>query len=695
MNWQLPLLTPQSDWVPPATLPDWRGRDLAIDLETKDEGLAADRGPGWAYGAGYICGVAMACEDDQVYAPMRHPETNNFDPDRVAEWYIDHVKSSSRVVYHQAPYDLGWARYEFGAPPPKKLDDSLGMCFMLDEQRLQYNLDAVCEWLGIPGKDQRLLDEAALAYRGAILTKDKKKKLTEREIKSMIWRLPGRYVGPYAEQDGRATFDAAKIMRPRVVEQGISDAYQLEMDLVPMILEMRARGILIDMDEAERTRVDFLRVRDQHLKILSEKLSIGRAVTIKDISSRSFLETVFSDAKIPVPRTQATDKYKDGQASFETEWMEKIDHWLPQNIFHASKYHWSAEKFIGKYIQGYAHMGRVHADIHQYKDEDGGTRTYRFSYSDPPLQQMPSRNALIAPRIRKLFLPEEGSYWFAPDYSQQEYRLIVHFAAVCHMAGVEDAVRLYNEDPDTDFHNLVVELTGLVRRRAKDVNFAKAFGAGVAKFAIMTGMSLDEAEKTMKQYDEKMPFVSRFAEFCQSRAEKKGFLRLIDGARVRFERWEPRWLSKSERARGYRDHFPMAPCYREEAEARCADEKHPWYRASLRRAFCHKSMNWLIQGSAARQTKLAMRECWRMKVLPLIQMHDELGIPVDNHKITKMIQEAMCEVVKLVVPVKVDGEYGPSWGEAKYRDTPEKGKEKEWLGDWNTMTQRYPLRMAA
>jgi DNA polymerase I-like protein with 3'-5' exonuclease and polymerase domains len=182
----------------------------------------------------------------------------------------------------------------------------------------------------------------------------------------------------------------------------------------------------------------------------------------------------------------------------------------------------------------------------------------------------------------------------------------------------------------------------------------------------------------MSQYDEKMPFVSRLSEFCQSRAEKRGFLRLIDGARVRFDRWEPRYLSKQQRDRGYREHLPMAPAYREEAQKRVDDPKHPWYREILRRAFCHKGMNWLIQGSAARQTKLAMRECWRMKILPLIQMHDELGIPIDNEKITVQIAEAMRDVVKLEVPVKVDSEFGPNWGDAKYKN-------------WDELSQKYPL----
>ena len=622
----------------------------------------------------------MAIPGQAVYAPMRHPETQCFEPDQVKRWYVDHIRSGSRIVFHHAPYDCGWVDAEWDVRPPEKLDDSLGMAFMLDADRLEYGLDAICESLGVPGKDQSLLEEAARAYRGVTAKKDIRKKMTEREVKGMLWRLPGRYVGPYAEQDVRSTLNIAEIMDPQIDVDGVRDAYQLEMDLVPMILEMRKRGIRVDIDQAEATRVNFLHQRDVYLGELSKLLMIGRQVSIKDINSRGFLEKAFTDAKIPFPRTAPSERHEKGQASFESDWMKKIDHPLPQLVYKAGRYHSSAEKFIKNYILGYTHMGRIHADIHQYKDESGGTKTYRFSYSDPPLQQMPSRDEEIAPLIRKLFKPEEGTYWFAPDYSQQEYRLIVHMASVCRMAGVEDAVRMYRENPNTDFHNLVVELTGLIRRRAKDVNFAKAFGAGVPKFALMTGMSLEEAKKTMSQYDEKMPFVSRLAEFCQGRAEHKGFLRLIDGARVRFNRWEPRYLSKPRWAEAQKRGWYA--CDRETAQKRIDEQGSPWFGERLRRAFCHKSMNWLIQGSAARQTKLAMREIWRMKILPLIQMHDELGIPVDNEAITKRIQEAMIDVVKLQVPVKVDNEFGPTWGEAKY-------------SDWKELTEKYPLRMAA
>ncbi len=668
LMYQLPLLKPDSDWRCPSDLPDLRRRPLiACDLETKDEGLMNDRGPGWVFGSGYICGVSMAAEGVSIYAPIAHPEGDCLDEDRVRRWYEDHVRSGAPIVYHNSPYDLGWSRSQWNIVPPENLHDSLAAAFMCDENRMSYSLDSVCAWLGVPGKDEAALREAAEVYRGESLKGRKLKKLSGADVKKMIWRLPARYVGPYAEQDAVACLQSMQRLLPRLEAEGVTEAYQLEIDLIPLVLEMKRRGIRINQDRAEQTKKLFLKKADEHLRFLTDKCMIGRAVTIKDVASRYFLEQQFAAQNIPVPRTAPTEKYGQGQSSFETDWMEKIDHWLPQGISKALKYNSAATKFIGNYMQGFTHMGRIHADVHQFKDEQGGTRTYRFSYSGPPLQQMPIRDVDIGSAIRRAFEPEIGEYWFAPDYSQQEYRLIVHFSNVCKMAGVEKAVQLYNDDPDTDFHNLVVMLTGLPRNRAKDCNFAKSYGAGKDKFSLMTGLPVEECVRIMKQYDEEMPFVSRMNEFCNTRASSKGFLRTLDGAKIRFDRWEPRWLSKEDRSRGYREHQKMEACSRTEAEARVADERHCWYRAQIRRAFTHKAMNGLVQGSAARQTKMAMRACWRAGIVPMIQMHDELGISTADPDLVPRVVELMKDVVKLTVPVKVDAEFGPNWGDAQYK----------------------------
>lgn len=641
---QLPMsfLLPEAGWKEPTELPDLRGSGvIAIDTETRDDGLSHDRGPGWVYGAGRIVGISMASAKGSVYVPLYHPDSSNFDKDQVHRWLKSHLESGEEIVFQNASYDLGWLTTDFDIKIPEKFHDTMAMAYMLDEQRLTYGLDSLCAWQGVPGKDETKLRDAARAFGF--------------DPKGQLWKLPAKFVGEYAEQDAVGTLELYRRFLPQLVGQSVVDAYLLEVDLIPMVMAMRRRGVRINTTKAYEARRELLGKRDEALKELGSKLQIGRAVTIDDVKSKKFLSKVFRDENIQVPSTEK------GNDSFESDWMEKVDHWLPQLCARAQKMQDAGEKFIQGYLIEYAHRGRIHAEVHQFRNDRGGTKTSRFAYSDPPLQQMPSRNPEIADKIRGVFEPENGEVWGALDYSQQEYRLIVHFASLCGVAGAEKPVSMYRENPKTDFHTMVAELTGLPRRKAKDVNFAKAFGAGVSKFALMTGMTLEDAEAVMKQYDDEAPFVKRLSEFVQTTAARRGYIRLIDGARVRFERWEPRWWDY-KKAQGM--NVPLGPCDRDEALRRVEDPDHPWSGA-LRRAFTHKAMNWLIQGSAARQTKLSMRECWRSGLLPLLQMHDELDFSFSEESQAKRAVECMRDTVKLEVPVVVDAEFGPNWGKAK------------------------------
>jgi DNA polymerase I-like protein with 3'-5' exonuclease and polymerase domains len=78
-------------------------------------------------------------------------------------------------------------------------------------------------------------------------------------------------------------------------------------------------------------------------------------------------------------------------------------------------------------LLGYVHEGRIHADVNQIRSDAGGTVTGRFSMSNPNLQQIPSKG-YIGKKMREMFLPEEGMKWGSFDYSQQEPRIVVHYA---------------------------------------------------------------------------------------------------------------------------------------------------------------------------------------------------------------------------------------------------------------------------
>ena len=116
--------------------------------------------------------------------------------------------------------------------------------------------------------------------------------------------------------------------------------------------------------------------------------------------------------------------------------------------------------FIDTIIK-HEHKGRIHADINQIRSDQGGTVTGRFSYSNPNLQQLPARNKELGPMIRSIFIPEEKHKWGSFDYSQQEPRLVAHYAALHKFPSDTDVIDSYENDTSTDFHQVVADLNNV------------------------------------------------------------------------------------------------------------------------------------------------------------------------------------------------------------------------------------------
>ena len=258
-----------------------------------------------------------------------------------------------------------------------------------------------------------------------------------------------------------------------------------------------------------------------------------------EIASPKWKAATFDAHGIGYPRTaKGNPSFKAGKLG----WMGAHEHWLPQLIATANKYDAAGAKFLEGHILAHLVGDRIYAEINPHRSENGGTKSFRFSYSDPPLQQMPSRDEELGPLIRSAFLPEPGETWCTVDCSQQEFRLVAHHACVRNLAGASQAAERYRNDPDTDFHLLAAEITGLPRKDAKAVNFAKIYGAGVQKFAEMIGRPLTEAQTIYAKYDQQLPFLSQLSRACQSEANHLGYTLLYDGARRHWDRWATRSL---------------------------------------------------------------------------------------------------------------------------------------------------------
>jgi DNA polymerase I-like protein with 3'-5' exonuclease and polymerase domains len=299
--------------------------------------------------------------------------------------------------------------------------------------------------------------------------------------------------------------------------------------------------------------------------------------------------------------------------------------------------------FIDTIIK-HSHKGRIHAEINQLRGDNGGTVTGRFSYSNPNLQQIPARDKDLGPRIRSLFMPEEGHTWGVFDYNQQEPRLVVHYAALQNLYGVDEVLNLY-KGGNADFHTIVADMAEIPRYQAKTINLGLFYGMGKNKLQAELGVSKEKAEELFKQYHNKVPFVKQLMNNVMQRSQENGQIRTLLGRLCRFHLWEPNQF-------GIHKALPHNTALTE-------------HGPGIRRAYTYKALNKLIQGSAADMTKKAMIELHKEGIIPHIQVHDELDISVKSEKYASKIIEIMEDAVTLEVPNKIDYENGPNWGKIK------------------------------
>jgi DNA polymerase I-like protein with 3'-5' exonuclease and polymerase domains len=488
---------------------------------------------------------------------------------------------------------------------------------LVDENRFRYDLGSMGrDYLG-KGKNEAVLNETAALW-GV-------------DAKSEMYKLPAMYVGEYAERDAEITLELWQQMKQEIQHQDIESIFDLETELFPCLVDMRFLGVRVDIEAANRLKQKLLTEEKECLQKVKKETSID----IQIWAARSIAK-VFEKLRLPFDRTEKTNS-----PSFTKNFLKNHPHPIVKHIARAREINKAHTTFIDTILK-HEHKGRIHAEINQLRSDQGGTVTGRFSYNNPNLQQIPARNKELGPMIRSLFIPEEGCQWGVFDYSQQEPRLVVHYAALQNLYGVGDVLDAY-QDTDVDFHQIVAEMAEIPREQAKTINLGLFYGMGKNKLQAELGVSKEKAESLFKQYHSRVPFVKQLMDNVMQRAQGRGKIRTLLGRLCRFHLWEPNQFGI---------HKPLPH------DAALAE-----HGPGIRRAFTYKALNRLIQGSAADMTKKAMIELHKEGITPHIQVHDELDISVDNN--ADKIREIMESAVDLEVPNKVDYESGPNWGTIK------------------------------
>lgn len=632
---------PASDWSPPCAddLPRLRGGAVfGLDTETRDEGLRTGLGPGWAFpDMGHIAGVSLAWghgpAPQKLYWPVRHEGGDNLEPGPLTRCLEQALGDpTNTVVMHNAPYDWGWLR-RAGYTVRCRVVDTMATTALLDEYRDAYNLDAVAlDVLGL-GKDERLLRQAA-AWLGLHAKKD-------------LWRFPARFVGGYAAVDAERTLQLWYAQYPRLLGERLEQVLALELAQLPIAIEMRWRGVRVDLEAAQQLNARWQR-EEQAAQALLNRLA-GFAVNVNEEQS---LSKLYRAAGVTPPKT------KTGKDSFTRAWLTAQGDPVSTAVQAVRK----VQKLRGTFVESYvlnrarAHGDewRLHGSFHPLKSEreEGGQQgavSGRYSSSDPNLQNIVSKDKdpVNGVLLRSLYLPEKGQLWASNDFKQQEPKLAVHFALLLGARGAQAAADAYRLDPKTDFHQFVADLTGLERYAAKQLNLAIMYGMGGARVCHQLGLPTkwvyskrqgrdievagDAGAALLATYHAKLPFMGdlrdgvakHITDRQRGDPEGVGYLRTLLGRRARFGR---KW----------------------------------GYRASE-----HKGVNRLIQGSAADQGKAAMVALWDLNVVPLAVVHDEACLSVTDRAQAAHYADVMAGAVTLQVPSTLDVELGANWGVVK------------------------------
>jgi DNA polymerase I-like protein with 3'-5' exonuclease and polymerase domains len=610
-----------TEWICPDSFPDLsKAKYIAIDLETRDPDLKT-KGSGAIIGHGEIIGIAVAVEGWSGYYPIAHRE-GNLDKTIVLEWFKEVCATDAAKIFHNAMYDVCWIRAA-GIHINGHIVDTMVMASLIDENRFSYTLNSIGYEYLREVKDERGLKEAAEAA-GV-------------DAKSEMYKLPAMYVGSYAEKDAELTLELFKVLSREINKQNLTEIFDLETQLFPCLIDMKFKGVRVDVESAHK---------------LKEKLSTQEKILLREVQQGTGIDTqiwaaksiakVFQKLNLPYELTEKTQA-----PSFTKNFLQEHKHPLVQKIAKARELNKAHTTFIDTILK-HSHKGRIHADINPIRSDQGGTVTGRFSYSNPNLQQIPARNKELGPMIRGLFLPEENHTWGCFDYSQQEPRLVVHYAAstqpICFNESVIKIVEKFKNNK-VDFHQTVADMAGISRSQAKTINLGLFYGMGKAKLQAELGLSTkQEAENLFNQYHENVPFVRELMNQTTAFAETSGSIGTLLGRRCRFNKWEPKTFGM---------HTPMTL---EEAEK-------TYGRGRIKRAMTYKALNKLIQGSAADMTKKAMLDLYNEGIIPHIQIHDELDISVKSPEEAKKIIEIMENAVTLAVPNKVDYESGKTWGD--------------------------------
>ena len=251
------------EWVSPESFPDLRREKyISIDLETKDPNLTT-RGSGALVDDGKIIGVAVAVPGWKGYYAFGHDKGNYFDEHRVMGWVKDVCALPATKIFHNAMYDICWLS-AYGVQVKGRIVDTMVMASLIDENRFSYALNSVSHDYLHEIKDESVLKLEA-KNQGV-------------NAKSEMYKLPAMYVGSYAEQDAELTLKLFNKLELEIKNKDLSKIFELETELFPCLIDMKVRGVRVDVQKAHKLKQQLASEEKQLLLEIKKETSIDTQI---------------------------------------------------------------------------------------------------------------------------------------------------------------------------------------------------------------------------------------------------------------------------------------------------------------------------------------------------------------------------------------------------------------------------------
>lgn len=596
---------------------------VAVDVETS--------GLRW-YAGDRIFGVAVSIlGGGDYYWDVR---TSN-----VIDWLRGELYKARRLVNHSLKFDVQNLINEQIRMPPK-MECTMVRAALIDEHLPSYSLDFVGKkYVGLAKVDDVYVKLAAMF--GGQPTRSV-------QITNLI-RAPENMVAEYAMVDSRNALSLWEWQEKEILKQDLCRVVTLEEALFPVVVRMERKGIAVDVDRAEKAQKELTAVIDRDQHDLNRIAGFVVNPNPSDSIKKLFDPQKDIDGNWTLVDGTICGFTDSGAASIDADCLRRMKHPAAAKILRLRKLMKCRDTFLGGHILGHQYNGRVHPNINQTKgDNDAGTSTGRLSINSPALQQIPSRDKEIKSIVRPCFLPNKGQKWLGIDWSSHEYRVFAHYL------NDPDINDKYSGDPNTDFHQVVADMTGIPRNAqyvggpsSKAINLSMVFGAGPGKAAEMMGLPFTveklpngkvykkpgpEAQELFNKYHKAVPGVKQLLDNAAAIARSRGYVITAMGRHIRFPGGQ----------------------------------------------FTHKAGGLVFQGTSADNMKTKLIEVDAIcrdhgDASLLLTVHDEIGVSIpdkDDALIQNIIKayttfDGINSAVKLRIPITCEWGVGNNWYEAK------------------------------